>query len=154
MALENIITGPERVILDLKAKDQFAAIEELIDHLAEIRHIDPEVRDLIADAVREREETMSTGVGNGIGIPHAATPHVTDIVGAIGISEEGIEFESMDGEPVNLVMLFVVPEAHFQQHLDTLAQIARTLSRPERREALLDCAEAEEVVQILSEAGE
>jgi len=154
MALENIITGPERVIVDMKATDQWSAIDELIDHLVDAGQLDADNRNSVAGAVREREETMSTGVGNGIGIPHAATPHVSDVIGVIGISEEGLEFDAMDGEPVHLVMLFVVPEDHFQEHLDTLAQIARTLTQPDCREALLDSAEPEEVVQVLHEASE
>ena len=152
MALESIITGPDRVVLDLKAADRFAAIDELVAHLAETSQIDPEAREAVVAAVREREETMSTGVGNGIGIPHAATDRTTDIVGVIGISEDGIEFDALDGEPVHLVMLFVVPEERFQEHLDTLAEIARTLTSEELREAILDSTEPEEVVEILHQS--
>lgn len=152
MPLQEIITGPEKVVLEMTATDQWSAIDELIDHLTAAGDIDPEVRDSVVAQVREREETMSTGVGNGVGIPHSATPHVSKIVGVIGISEEGIDFDAMDGEPVYLVMLFLVPESHFQAHLDTLAEIARTLTKPERREALRETDDPEEVVRLIHQA--
>jgi mannitol/fructose-specific phosphotransferase system IIA component (Ntr-type) len=152
MPLQEIITGPDKVVLEMNATDRWSAIEELVAHLLAAGDIGPDDRDAVVGAVRQREETMSTGVGSSVGIPHAATPHVSKIVGVLGISQEGIEFDAMDGEPVHLVMLFLVPESHFQAHLDTLAEIARTLTKPERREALLETADPREVVRIIHEA--
>jgi mannitol/fructose-specific phosphotransferase system IIA component (Ntr-type) len=83
-------------------------------------------REDVLDSIRQREETMSTGIGFGIAIPHASSTKVHEVVAAFGRSSKGIAFESLDGEPVNFVVLFVVPKDQFQTHLRTLAAIAKS----------------------------
>ena len=79
---------------------------------------------------------MSTGVGFGIGIPHASTDLVSDVVAGIGRSKKGIEFGALDGKPVQLVVLFLVPAGQFQKHVNTLANIAKLLHRKDFRDGL------------------
>ncbi len=71
---------------------------------------------------RKRETSMSTGIGFGIGIPHASTDLIHEVVGALGRSRKGVNFDALDNQPVNLVMLFLVPQGQFQKHLHTLAK--------------------------------
>ena len=87
-----------------------------------------------AAAIKKRESAMSTGIGFGIGLPHASTDAISEVVGTIGRSSEGIQFEAVDGQPVNLVLLFLVPQGQFQKYLHTLANIAKLLNRAEFRD--------------------
>lgn len=149
MELKQIIRGPEHVVLDMQSRERWTAIEELIDRLVATSGIGKDCRDAIEAAVRQREETMSTGIGRGLGMPHAACPEVDEVTGVIGFSREGIEFAAMDGEKVRVVMLFVVPESQFDAHIETVAAIARRFSEPGCREALLEARDPEEVVRLL-----
>ena len=128
--------GPEATVVDLRAQDRWQAILELINHLAATRKIPTEHKDSIARSVRSRESRMSTGIGFGVGIPHASTELVSEAVGAVGRSRTGIQFDALDGKPVHLVLLFLVPAGQFQKHANTLANIAKLLHRQDFRDGL------------------
>jgi mannitol/fructose-specific phosphotransferase system IIA component (Ntr-type) len=128
--------GPDRTVVDLRAGNRWEAIEELIDHLVKEKRIASEHREAIAKGVRRRESAMSTGIGFGIGLPHASSDLVSDVVAAIGRSRKGIQFDAIDGKPVHLVMLFRVPPGQFQKHLGTRANIAKLLHRDDFRDGL------------------
>ena len=98
--------------------------------------IKPEDQKAVAEAVIKRESSMSTGIGFGIGIPHASTDLVSEVVGAIGRSRKGVQFESLDFKPVHLVMLFLVPQGQFQKHLHSLSNLAKLLHNPDFRDGL------------------
>ena len=119
--------GPEPIVIDLQAENRWQAIDELIGALITHGKIKSEHREAILASVKKRESSMSTGIGFGIGIPHAATELVSDVVGAIGRSRKGVQFEALDGKLVHRVMLFLVPLGQFQKHLDTLANLAKML---------------------------
>ncbi|MCU0788874.1 MAG: PTS sugar transporter subunit IIA, partial [Verrucomicrobia bacterium] len=101
-------------------------------------------------AVKKREKSMSTGIGFGIGIPHTSTDLIYDVVGALGRSKTGVQFDALDNQPVNLVMLFLVPQGHFQKHLHTLANIAKLLHKAEFRQALETAPDAEAMVEVIT----
>jgi mannitol/fructose-specific phosphotransferase system IIA component (Ntr-type) len=128
--------GPKPIIVDLLATNRWEAIDELISHLVANHRIDPEHRDAIAASVKKRETSMSTGIGFGIGIPHASTNLVSKPVAAIGRSRNGVQFDALDGQPVKLVLLFLVPQDQFQQHSHSLAEIAKLLHRSDFRAGL------------------
>src|SRR5205814_3420651 len=107
----------------LHANDRWEAIDELIKNLVTTGKIKPENSDPIAAVVKKRESSMSTGIGFGIGIPHASTDLIFEVVGSLGRSKKGVNFDALDNQPVNLVMLFLVPQGQFQKHLHTLANI-------------------------------
>src|SRR5947209_18717153 len=92
---------------------------------------------------------MSTDIWFGIGIPHALTDLIYEIVGALGRYKKGINFDSLDNQPVNLVMLFLVAQGQFQKHLHTLANIAKLLHRAEFRQALEQAADADYMFRII-----
>ncbi|HEY4984512.1 MAG TPA: PTS sugar transporter subunit IIA [Verrucomicrobiae bacterium] len=152
MDLGDILTE-DQIITDLKAADRWEAIDELIGNLVTTGKIKPEHRDTIAAVVRKREQSMSTGIGFGIGIPHASTDLIQEVVGALGRSKAGVNFEALDNQPVNLVMLFLVPQGQFQKHLHTLANIAKLLHKEEFRKALQDAPDAAAMLKIIKEHG-
>jgi nitrogen PTS system EIIA component len=145
------ILSKEQIITDLRAKNRWEAIDELINNLVSTGKIKPEHHDAIAAVVKKRESSMSTGIGFGIGIPHASTDLIYEVVGALGRSRTGVDFEALDSQPVNLVMLFLVPQGQFQKHLHTLANIAKLLHRAEFRQALEQAPDAETMLQTIRE---
>src|SRR5579863_7027469 len=130
------ILGQNNILPELKAPNRWDAIDELITNLVTTTKIKAENREAIAAVVKKRETSMSTGIGFGIGIPHASTDLIYEVVGAFGRSRKGVNFEALDNQPVNLVMLFLVPQGQFQKHLHTLANIAKLLHKAEFRQAL------------------
>lgn len=136
------ILSPAQIIPELRAANRWEAIDELIDNLVVTGKIKPEHRESITAVVRKRETSMSTGIGFGIGIPHASTDLIYEVIGALGRSKTGVNFDALDNQPVNLVMLFLVPQGQFQKHLHTLAEIAKLLHKKEFRKALEDSPDA------------
>jgi fructose-specific phosphotransferase system IIA component len=132
----NDFLGPEPIVIDLQAQDRWEAIDELINQLVVHRKIKAEHRDAIAESVRKREISMSTGIGFGIGIPHASSDLVGEVVGAIGRSRKGVQFDALDGKLVKLVVLFLVPQGQFQKHLHSLSNLAKLLHNPDFRDGL------------------
>ena len=153
MELADFLTK-EQVITDLKASDRWEAIEELIDLLVANGQVKSDHREAIVSVVKKRETSMSTGIGFGIGIPHASTDLIDDVTGAFGRSRDGVNFDALDNQPVNLVMLFLVPQGQFQKHLHTLAKIAKVLHKKEFRKALEDAGDAAEMYQIIRSSQE
>ena len=147
------ILGPDNILPELQAANRWEAIEELINNLVTSGKIKPEHRDAIAAVVKKRETSMSTGIGFGIGIPHASTDLIYEVVGAFGRSKKGVNFDALDNQPVNLVMLFLVPQGQFQKHLHTLANIAKLLHKKEFRQALEEAPDAGAMYIIIKEYG-
>lgn len=147
----NEIVKAEHIVPELKAANRWEAIDELVDTLVDNGAIAKSDRDAVIDVVRTRENSMSTGIGYGIGIPHASTELIENVVGALGRSKNGINFEALDNQPVSLVVLFLVPQGQFQKHLHTLANIARQLHNSEFRTALENAEDASSICQILSQ---
>ena len=147
------ILSKEQIITDLQAADRWQAIDELINNLVATGKIKPENKDAISAVVKKRETSMSTGIGFGIGIPHAPTELIPEVVGALGRSKKGVNFDALDNQPVNLVMLFLVPQGQFQKHLHTLANIAKLLHKAEFRQALEQSPDAEAMLKIIREHG-
>ena len=136
------ILGPDQILPELKASTRWEAIDELISQLISSGKIQAEHREAITAVVKKRETSMSTGIGFGIGIPHASTDLIYEVVGAFGRSRKGVNFDALDNQPVNLVMLFLVPQGQFQKHLHTLAEIAKLLHKKEFRKSLEESPDA------------
>jgi len=147
------ILSKEQIIPDLRATNRWEAIDELIGNLVATGKIQPGDREAVTAAVKKRETSMSTGIGFGIGIPHASTDLIFEVVGALGRSRTGVNFEALDNQPVKLVMLFLVPQGQFQKHLHTLANIAKLLHKVEFRQALEQASDADAMLNIIREYG-
>lgn len=152
MLLHELIVSPAQIVTDLQATDRWRAIDELISVLMEVSAIPADRAAAVAAAVREREKTMSTGIGHGVGIPHAPTDQVDRVEAVLGIGRRGIDFSALDGEPVYIVLLFVVPQNQFQEHLNTLSNIARVLGDEATRARLRAAASAADVLEIIRAA--
>jgi len=144
MNLGNLLSV-DRIVPEMQANERWSAIVELVELLVARGKVKAEDRDLVLAALRQREETMSTGIGFGIAIPHASSDRVGEVVAAFGRSNKGIEFDSLDNAPVKYIVLFVVPKDQFQTHLRTLAAIAKFLNDRTVRERLGNAGTAEEI---------
>ena len=152
MDLSSLLTV-EQIIPQMQATERWGAIVELVDLLGKVGKIQPADHDVVLHALNQREETMSTGIGFGIAIPHASSDRVTEVVAAFGRSPGGIEFDSLDNAPVKFVVLFVVPRDQFQMHLRTLAAIAKLLNDRSVREALANATDAKDILAIFRSKG-
>jgi len=139
------VLRPELMKFDMEATDKKQAIQEL----AQLMWNHGYVEDLqgLVDATMEREAEYSTGIGMGVGIPHAKSAVVKQPVVAFGKSNKGIEFDSFDGEPVYLVFLIAVPEKSDKEHLNILSTLSRALMHEEVRDALMRATTPEEVIR-------
>ena len=152
MTLGNLLSQ-DQILPEMQATERWSAIVELVDLLVAKSQIKPADRDVVLAALRAREETMSTGIGFGIAIPHASSDRVDKVVAAFGRSSKGIEFDALDNAPVRFVVLFVVPKDQFQTHLRTLAAIAKFLNDRAVRERLGTAASATEILGIFENSG-
>jgi len=141
---------PSRQIsMDLKSSSKFPLIEELLDLAAENGKLLD--RDLALQDVLAREGYLSTGLENGVAIPHAKTDGVDKLILAFGIKRGGLDFESLDGKPASLIFLALSPRDTAGPHIKSLAIISRTLKDPAIRSALLDAASVDEIAAIINE---
>jgi mannitol/fructose-specific phosphotransferase system IIA component (Ntr-type) len=147
MTLASLLSE-DQIIPEMVATDRWTAIEEIIDRLVQVKHLDEGHRDEAIAALRHREETMSTGIGFGIAIPHASCDAVGEVTACFGRSSAGIDFESLDGKPVHYIVLFLVPKDQFQTHLRTLAAIAKFLNDPVVRAELGQATDAKSILEV------
>ena len=140
------------VTLEIKSRDKKGSISELIELLLKEKKVKDSAKAL--NAVMEREKLGTTGVGQGVAIPHGRVDTVSELVGAFGISKQGIQFDSLDGEPVHLVFLLLSPPDSAGYHLRTIARISRLFKDKFFRQALLDATDVEEVLKIIRQEDE
>jgi mannitol/fructose-specific phosphotransferase system IIA component (Ntr-type) len=147
MTLASLLSE-DQIIPSMVATDRWQAIGEIVDRLVICGRLDASHRGEAVAALRHREETMSTGVGFGIAIPHASCDAVTEVTACFGRSKEGIDFESLDGKPVHFIVLFLVPKDQFQTHLRTLAAIAKFLNDPNVRKELSEATDEKSILTV------
>ena len=141
------ILSPKSTIVDLKGETKEAIIEELVDAL--------EVGKVITDkgkvlkAVLEREKVMSTGIGDGIAIPHGKSDAVIRLAAALGTQRRGVEFEALDGEAAYVFFLLVSPANISGPHIKALARISRLLKNDDFKKKLIASSTAEEVISAI-----
>ncbi len=142
----------DSVTIDLKSQTKQDAISEL----AQLLHANNRIPDAAAVTISllEREKLGSTGIGQGIAIPHAKSPSVDRVVAALGISRKGIDFDALDGEPVYLVFLLIAPPDSSGLHLKVLARISRLLKDKFFRQALREAKSSDEIQKIIREEDE
>ncbi len=138
-----------QIITDLRATNRWEAVDELIDRLIKIGKVKSERREAIRAAVRKREVAMSTGIGLGVAIPHASTSLVHETITALGRSKSKVNFDALDGQPVSLIILFLVPPGQFQKQLHRMAGFSKLLQKPDFRLALEQAPDAGAMLQII-----
>ena len=133
--------------LDLQASEKEAVLEELVDVLAKVQEIGDKKN--ILKALVERESLGSTGIGQGIAIPHGKSDRMKELVAILGISRKGVNFEALDGELVYIFFLLVAPKDSAGPHLKALAQISRLLRDSYFCELLKKCKTQDEVYELI-----
>ena len=137
---------------ELKAQSKEAVIEELVQALLDSGDIDPDQREDIVASIMKREELGSTGIGRGVAVPHTKHPSVQKLVGTVGVSEEGVDFESLDGERVQLFFLLISPPERPGDHLRALENISRQLRDETFCRFLKQSKTPADIDQLLQEA--
>jgi fructose-specific phosphotransferase system IIA component len=146
MALYELL-DTNSILPNLRAESKEAAIEELVDALDRAGRVAD--RGAVLDAVLEREQAMSTGLEDGVAVPHAKSAAVSTLTAALGIKREGLDFESADGKPTKIVFLLIAEQNNPGPHVRALAKLARLLSDPAMRSALISARTAQEVFDII-----
>ena len=146
------ILAETSIIPELKGLTKKAVLEELIDA---IRVQNPQLdRDRLMSVLLERERLGSTGIGDGIAIPHGKIKDLNQLVLSFGKSSHGVDFESMDGRPVHLFFLLVAPETSSGIHLRALAKIARLLKNNTIRKRLGSVKSPSEIFAVIQQEDE
>lgn len=137
------------IILNAKSKNRWDLIDEMVDLAVKNKDINPDDRDLVRNALVEREKSMSTGIGNGVAIPHCTTPRVEELVIVLALCKNSIDFDAIDNSPVSIVILLLVPKIKLTQHIKTLANIAKMMSNDDLREKILTLKTAVSILNAM-----
>lgn len=143
------ILQPNCVVVPLKGRNK----EEVINELVDVLDASGLVKDKadVLDSVLMREQTRSTGIGSGIAIPHGKSKGVNSLVMSIGIASNPVDFESIDGKPVTIVVLLASPTGQTGPHIQALASISRLMLDESLRKKMETAQSAEEVYDIISQ---
>lgn len=139
----------ETINLELKGETKEAILEEMVDLLMASGKIKD--RAAVLTAIKDREARMSTGMQNGIAIPHGKSSQVECLVAAVGIKKSGVSFGSLDGQPSRIIVMTVSPDNRTGPHIQFLAEISRPLNDPAVREAILNAVTKGQVLQALGQ---
>lgn len=141
------ILSPDSVVAPLVAKDKKGVIDELVDLLASVKKVN-DAR-LLKDAVWQREQMRTTGIGAGLAIPHGKCPGMPGLAMAIGKPASPMDFEAIDGQPVRLVVLLASPPDRTSDHIQALARISRLMTMEDFRERIYAAQTAAEIFELL-----
>jgi PTS system nitrogen regulatory IIA component len=139
--------SPEAVIADLRAKDKQEVLRELSAALSRAHPSLKEER--LVEVLREREKLGSTGIGEGVAIPHGKLAGMTQLLAAFGVSRGGVDFEAIDGRPTHLFFALVAPENSAGVHLKALARISRLFKNARFRASILEAPTAEAIHELI-----
>jgi nitrogen PTS system EIIA component len=141
------LVAPNAIIPALRVNSKKQLLHELAAKAAELSG---QSERAILEVLQQREKLGSTGVGNGIAIPHGKLPKINKLFGLFGRLERAVEFEALDDQPVDLVFLLLAPEAAGADHLKALARVARLLRDPDVARKLRDSRDAEALYAVLA----
>lgn len=143
------LLDPQTVFPALKAKDKAEILDKLVSSLQ--NNVSNGEVEKIREAVMERENIMSTGVGKGLAIPHGKAPGIQETYAAFAMLDEPVDYESIDGKPVNMVFLLVGPQSSNSLHIKLLSRISRLMNNSSFREDLRGCSSADEIIDLFKE---
>ncbi|MEO0142366.1 MAG: PTS sugar transporter subunit IIA [candidate division WOR-3 bacterium] len=138
---------PEAIIMEMGATEKLSAIKELVEYMV-TKKIAKD-RDQLFEALAKRENLESTGIGEGVAIPHARTDAVDDVVLVFARSKSGIDFSALDGKPSHIIFLIASPENKKSEYIMTLAKLSRLLRHSSVREQLKNAKNPGEVLEII-----
>jgi fructose-specific phosphotransferase system IIA component len=139
------------IIIKARSENRWDLIEEMLDLAMKNGSVKRDDRTLLKNALFDREQSMSTGIGKGIAIPHCTTEAIEDLVIVLAISQLGIDFESIDSKPVQIAIFLLIPKSKLKQHIKTLANIARIMNNDELREKIIQTKKPESIIKILKD---
>ena len=143
------LLNPAAIAADLQAAGKNEALAELTEAVLKVENgLD---REEVLHVLQERERLGSTGIGDGVAIPHGKLKNLDKLVISFGRSRRGVDFDSMDGKPAHLFFLLIAPEESVGVHLKTLARISKLLKNPAVRRRLLEASGGEELYRIIAE---
>ncbi len=141
------LLDPKAIVAELQARDKASALAELTDALI---LCEPSLdRDEVIAVLQEREKLGSTGIGDGVAIPHGKLAGISELKLVFGRSHLGVDFESMDGQPAYLFFLLIAPEESVGVHLKTLARISKLLKDAAVRKELMDAPDQQAIYQVI-----
>lgn len=143
--------SPERILPNMQSRDKKGVIDELAQAVADTTSAENAE---VAKVLLEREQLGSTGIGDGIAIPHGRLSSIDSIIMGFGSSEHGIEYDAIDSKPVNIFFLLLTPENSTGGHLKVLAQISKLLKNKQFKINLSNAKSVEEVLEIIQESDE
>lgn len=144
----------DAIIAELAAITKQDAIREIIGNLTRTGHLRLEESDSIVGAIMKREELGSTGIGSGVAVPHTKHPSVAKMVGTVAICKRGLDFLSIDREPVDIIFLLVSPPDRPGDHLRALENITRHLRSETFCRFLRQSASSAAIIEVLEDADE
>lgn len=147
MNLKKVLSA-DAVWVDLKAETKEGIIEEMVERLFAAGKITD--REAILSVIKEREAKMSTGMQNGVAIPHGKSDTVKSLVAAVGLNKAGVDFDSMDGSPSTIFIMTISPVERTGPHIQFLAEISRLISQPAERARLLAAKTHADVYETLT----
>ena len=139
------------VSADLKSQDKKEVIRELTDLLIKAGELKPKMGEDVVKVLLNREALGSTGIGQGVAIPHGKCEYVKELIGAFGVSKKGIAFDSLDGEPAYIFFLLLAPIESSGPHLKALARISKLLKDKYFRDSLKSAENEKAVLRIIKE---
>ena len=148
MRLKDLLSG-DVIRIPLENTEKNAIIEEMVDILDKAGKLKD--KKAVLKAVLEREQVMSTGMGDGIAIPHAKTDGVEKLIAAFGVTKEPVDFKSIDNKPVRIIFLLVGPTDLTSPHLKVLSRISRLTHRKEFREKLAAAKNSKQVIDAITQ---
>lgn len=137
------------ILINAKAKTRWELIDEMLELAVKNREINAKDSQVIRNALNEREKSMSTGIGNGVAVPHCSTDVVKELIIIMAISSRSIDFDSIDSNPVRIAFLLIVPKEKLSHHIKTLANIAKLMSNESLRSDLLNLKTQNAVLKII-----
>ena len=143
---------PEAILPDLRVESKEEAIRQMVGSLCACGKIAPDDEEGILSAILKREELGSTGIGNGVAVPHTKHPSVSQLVSTVALVRDGVDFASLDGEPVHILFLLISPPDRPGDHLRGLENISRHLRNPQFCSFLKQAKANSDVVDLLKEA--
>ncbi len=142
------LLSENQIIANMLATEKCQAIEEIVDFLIEGHYVQKKDREEVLASLFQREETMSTGIGFGVAVPHVASNCVKQLTVAFGRSQSGIEFESLDNKLVHFIVLLLIPDHELEKHLQTLSAIAKFFNDRFVRDSLVKASDATAIMNV------
>jgi len=142
---------PDTIVTDYKPSNRWDIIKYLVNLLVKNGQLSAELADSITKALVEREKSMSTGIGKGIAIPHCVIDQIEEPKIAMAILPKGINFEAIDDEPVQIIILLLSPKSKMQLHVKNLAAIAKFMNNDQLKDKLISLKDSSEIKKFITD---